>query len=227
MGTAKWPDESTATATITVSRRQGSVYTVQGTFDITLNCDLCQGRALLWRSRLWYFGIDRGFNATEFRLNNINFYIARLDDDSILFSSNEAFDFAVAITLASVTTTTSVTDLQSWARVSSSDLIPSTKISGLPAAGLDRTAVLALIADWAETGNATTVPVAKIPSLPASKITGLPTSGGGGGLTQTQVLALIADWAETGNASTVPVAKIPSLPASKITGLPTGGYRLV
>ena len=217
IGTAKWPSESTATATITVSRRQGSVYTVQGTYDITLTAVYAKPALST---------VDFGYgtlaltadNSTEFRLNNINFYIGRLDDGSIVFSSNEAYDFAVAIALGSVTTTTSVTDLQSWARVSSSDLIPSTKVSGLPAAGLDRTAVLALIADWAETGNASTVPVAKIPSLPASKITGLPT-GGSGGLTQAQVQALILDWAETGNADLIPVAKIPDITASKIKQL--------
>ena len=215
VGTAKWPDESTATATITVSRRQGSVYTVQGSYDITLTA--VYAKAALSAADLGYGTLAlTASNATEFRLNSINFYIARLDDDGIAFAANEAFDFAVAIALQSSTTTTSVTDLQDWARVSSSDLIPSTKVSGLPAAGLDRTAVLALIADWAETGNASTVPVAKIPSLPASKITGLPTSGGGGGLTQAQVQALILDWAETGNTDLIPIAKIPDITASKI-----------
>ena len=209
VGTAKWPAESTATATITVWRRQGSVYTSQGTFDITLTAVYAKPAQS---------AADLGFGtltlnntgATSFTLNSLVFFIGRLDDGSIIFSSTSAFDFAVAISTGSVTTTTSVTDLQSWARVSSSDRIPATKVSGLPAAGLDRTAVLALVADWAETGNATTVPVSKIPSLPASKITGLPSSGGGG-LTTSQVQALIADWAETGNAALIPLAKVTGL----------------
>ena len=214
VGSATWPAESSTTYTITVWSRSASVYTLLGTFDITGTA--IYAKAAASAPDIGYGTVNlSAANATSFTLNSTNFWIGRADNGAITFSSASALDFAISVAVGGTTTETKQTDLQSWARLSSADLIPTAKISGY-VAGMTTAQIQALFAVWARAGDTSTLPVAKIPTLPASKITGLPSSGGGG-LTQAQVQALIEDWAETGNADLIPIAKIPNLTASKIT----------